>query len=179
MIAAIKQHRLNWLAGFLGASTGVAALGTMFTARSVGSWYNSLARPSWSPPKTAFAPVWTTLYLLMSISAWLVTGAVKDRVELRSPARLALGAWVAQLALNLAWSGVFFGLRRTGASVFVIGGLWTAIVAYIVWAARISRLAAWLFAPYLAWVSLASALNFQIWRMNRGHGSRLHTDSSE
>jgi tryptophan-rich sensory protein len=168
MMEKIKRHQLHWLAGFASATAGVAVAGGMLTARSVGSWYESLERPSWTPPKKAFVPVWTVLYVLMSISAWLVTGAAKQRMDLRNPARLAIGAWFAQLALNLAWSGVFFGARRIGAAVYVIGALWAAIAAYMVWAARLSRFAAWLFAPYLAWVSLASALNVQIWRMNRG-----------
>jgi translocator protein len=164
----IRKYGLGTLAGFLGLSFGVAAVGGKITAKSVNIWYQTLQRPSWTPPGRLFGPVWTVLYGLMSVSAWMVTRAAKNRFDLRHPAKLAICAWFAQLALNLAWSGVFFGARRIGASLYVIGGLWAAILAYMVWTARVSRVAAWLFAPYLAWVSFAAALNFRIWRMNRG-----------
>jgi benzodiazapine receptor len=169
----IKKHRLGTLAGFLGLSSGVAALGSKATEHSVNTWYQTLQRPGWTPPGNVFGVVWTILYGLMSVSAWMVTGAANNRFDLEYPAKLAIGAWFTQLALNLAWSLVFFGARRIGASLYVISGLWIAILAYMVLARRVSRVAALLIAPYFAWVSFASALNFRIWRMNRGGVSQV------
>src|SRR3954447_22492792 len=120
----VKEHRLGTLAGFLVLSSGVAAVGGKVTARSEDTWYQTLQRPGWTPPGKVFGPVWTVLYGLMSVSIWMVTGAAKSRFDLRHPEKLAIGAWFAQLALNLAWSAVFFGARRIGASLYVIGGLW-------------------------------------------------------
>lgn len=167
MIERAQRYQLGWLAAFLGLSFGAAVIGGTATADSVNIWYRTLRRPDWTPPDWLFGPVWTVLYALMAISAWRVKRAAVERPELKQAANLALGAWLVQIVLNLAWSLVFFGERRIGASLFVIGGLWIAIVAYIGLSVRVSRLAAWLFAPYLAWVSFAAALNYKIWELNK------------
>ncbi len=105
--------------------------------------------------------MWTVLYLLMAVAAWLVW----DRVGvLRAP--LVWIPFVAQLILNAAWSGLFFGLREPFWALAEIWLLWAAIAATIAAFQRRSRLAAWLLAPYLAWVTFAAALNFAIWRLN-------------
>jgi translocator protein len=138
-----------------------AGIGSLFTSRSVKTWYPQLHRPEWTPPDWIFGPVWTVLYLMMAISAWLVWRSTDW-----SSARLALALFAVQLILNTLWSVVFFGLRKIGAAFGEILLLLTMIVATTVAFQAISLLAAWLLLPYLAWVWFASYLNFRIWQMN-------------
>ena len=148
------------LAGFAALTLAVGAAGGLATAASVNTWYPTLAKPAFNPPNWVFAPVWTTLYLLMALAAWRVwrSGA--------AGARLALGAWALQLALNLCWSLVFFGLREIGAALAEILVLLAAIAltAFLSW--RIDRLAGALYAPYIAWVAFATVLNAALWKLN-------------
>lgn len=123
------------------------------------AWYFALARPGWTPPPWLFGPVWTLLYLMMAVAAWMVWK--------RPGTTRPLEWWAVQLLLNAAWSPVFFGLHRLGLAVIVIAALWLSIVVTIRAFAAVDRRAAWLLAPYLAWVSYASALNVAIWQMNR------------
>lgn len=146
------------LLGWLAAAFLPALVGVPFTARD---YYRSLDRPSWSPPSWVFGPVWTALYAAIGASAWLV--ARRGGPEARGP----LALWAGQVALNAAWTPVFFGLRAPGAALGVIGALWAAIVATIVVFLRRQPAAGLLLLPYLAWVSFATALNFEIWRRNR------------
>jgi tryptophan-rich sensory protein len=148
------------LAAFLGASYAAAAIGSRWTLPAIPTWYRSLHKPAWTPPDRVFGPVWTALYTAMGVSAWRVS-----RTDSRG--RAPLLAWSAQLALNVAWSGVFFGRRSPGAGVGVIACLWLAILATIVLSARVSRAGAALLLPYLAWTSFAAALNVRIWTLNR------------
>ena len=137
-----------------------AGLGSLFTMVSVGSWYAGLAKPSWNPPGWVFGPVWTVLYALMAVAGWLVwrRGGSENWLALR---------WFAvQLALNVGWSAVFFGLQMPGLAVLEIVLLWLAIVATLMTSWRVSRPAGILLLPYLLWVSFAAALNFAIWRLN-------------
>lgn len=122
-------------------------------------WYFALARPVWTPPPWLFGPVWTLLYLMMAVAAWMVWK--------RAGTTRPLEWWAVQLMLNAAWSPLFFGLHRLGLAVIVIAALWLAIAATIRAFAAVDRRAAWLLVPYLAWVSYASALNVAIWQMNR------------
>jgi tryptophan-rich sensory protein len=142
------------------ACFGVAGLGGYWTALSVDTWYAGLAKPPWTPPDWVFGPVWTALYLGMAVAAFLVW---RERSPHTRTAQILFGV---QLLLNLAWSGLFFGLRNPGAALVDILLLWVAIFA--TWRAfrRISPAAGWLMAPYLLWVSYAVTLNFAIWRMN-------------
>jgi benzodiazapine receptor len=155
------------LAGYLGASFGAAALGSLATARSVDGWYRTLQRPTWTPPGRLFGPVWTLLYTLMAVSAWRVhVAGQRDRA--RAPAaRQALTAWWGQLGMNLAWSVVFFGLRQLGPALAVVAALWAAIAGCLMASGPVSRAAALLLAPYLAWTTFAAALNARIWWLNR------------
>ncbi len=137
-------------------------LGSLLTASSIPVWYQALAKPSWTPPSWLFAPVWTALFLMMGTAAWLVW-----RPRGWTGASWALGLFVGQLALNVAWSGLFFKLRRPGLAFMEIVALWLAIVATMWSFARHSAPAALLLAPYLAWVTFAAALNLSIWRMNQ------------
>jgi|GEM_PF-228620 tryptophan-rich sensory protein len=124
-------------------------------------WYPTLTKPAWTPPDWVFGPVWTLLYILMAVAAWLVW-----RKAGFAGARLALVLYFVQLALNAAWSGLFFGLRSPAAGLVDILLLWMVIAATLVAFARHSAVAAGLLVPYFVWVSYAAALNFAIWRMN-------------
>jgi benzodiazapine receptor len=145
----------------------VGSLAVVFAAASVGSqylpgeWYASLRRPALTPPNWIFGPVWTALYLMMGIAAGLVIRQAGWRRCLP-----AIGLFLMQLALNAAWSYLFFGLKQPGAALVDIGLLWLAIGATIFAFARWSKLAAALLVPYWLWVSFASYLNFEFWRLN-------------
>ena len=136
-----------------------AAIGGYATSRSLRDWYVELPKPSWNPPNAIFGPVWTVLYALMAIAAWLVW-RTRDQGDVGA----ALVLFAAQLALNVMWSVVFFGLRRPAAAALVIALLWLAIAATIYAFAVHAALAALLLLPYLAWVSFATALNVAIAR---------------
>lgn len=146
------------LGGFLLLTFAAAAIGSQFMP---GEWYARLAKPSWTPPSWLFGPVWTLLYVLMAVAAWLVW---KDRGF--AGARVALVLYGVQLALNAAWSWLFFGLQRPGLAFAEILVLWIAILATLIAFWRHRALAGALLVPYLAWVSFATALNLAIWRLN-------------
>jgi len=135
--------------------------GAALTAVSVRDWYQTLSKPAWTPPDWVFGPVWTTLYFLMALAAWLVW-----RRTGWSTGRTALVLFALQLVLNAAWSPLFFSLHSPGIALVDIILLWAAIAATLWSFGRISALAASLFVPYLMWVSYATALNWAIWRMN-------------
>lgn len=147
-------------AGFIALTLVVGWIGARVTLPAIPGWYAQLAKPSFTPPNWAFGPVWTALYVMMAIAAWLTW---RTDSPLRSR---ALALWAVQLALNLAWSMLFFGARQPGLALAEIVALLLAIIATIALFARVAPLAAWLLVPYLAWVGYASALNFAIWRLN-------------
>lgn len=150
-----------WLIGFIAVCFTAAGLGAAVTATSVGGWYQTLAKPSWNPPDWLFGPVWSALYLMMAVAAWLVW-----RGHGWSAARPALIWFGIQLALNVLWSVLFFGLQRPDLAFAEIVALWLAIVATCFAFRGKSVTAAWLLIPYLGWTSFAVILNFAIWRMN-------------
>jgi tryptophan-rich sensory protein len=145
-----------------GACLLVGASASLATATSLQEWYPQLQKPSWTPPGAVFGPVWTVLYLIMGVSAWLIW-----RDSWGSRRRWALLIFAIQLGLNGIWPLLFFGLRNPGWAALEIVLLWTAIVATMLAFARISRLATGLLVPYLLWVSFAAALNLAIWNLNR------------
>jgi tryptophan-rich sensory protein len=128
-----------------------------------GDWYASLAKPDWTPPTWVFGPAWTILYAMMALAAWRLWRRRHTRPR---ESRRALALFAVQLALNLAWTPVFFGMQRPDLALAVILLLWAAIAATIVAAWRACRTAAALLVPYLAWVTFATALNMAIWRLN-------------
>lgn len=143
---------------------GVGIVSAFFTTRAIPTWYATLTKPSFNPPSWVFGPVWTVLYALMGVAAFLVW-----REGLSSPgARAALTLFALQLALNFAWSWLFFGIQQPGWALVEIVALWIAIAGTIVAFFPISRAAGWLMTPYLVWVSFAAGLNFALWRLNRG-----------
>jgi len=140
--------------------SAVAALtGSLFRP---GEWYERLKKPSWRPPNWLFAPVWSALYLMMAVAAWLVW---KDGGW--PAARAPLTLWLGQLVINAAWTPAFFGLKRPDLGFIVIAALWLAIATTIVAFTAVSVAAAWLMVPYLAWVTFAALLNLAVWRLNR------------
>lgn len=155
--------RKDWLVltTFVLVCLGAGALGSWFTTPALDGWYANLLKPTWNPPNWIFAPAWSALYLLMAVAAWLVW-----RRAGFGAARRAMGLFVIQLTLNVAWSALFFGLRSPVAALGGIAVLWVAIAATIVAFSRISSAAAWILVPYLAWVTFAGALNLAIWRLN-------------
>lgn len=135
-------------------------IGSIFTAGSVGTWYTTLEKPFLNPPDWVFGPVWTTLFFLMGYSLYLVW---TSKISNKKPAYLIFSV---QLALNVFWSVLFFGLHSPALALFEIFLLWFAIAANIFAFAKISRASAWLLAPYISWVSFAIYLNFSIWKLN-------------
>lgn len=149
------------LAAFLGLCLGVAALGGWVTAGSVEIWYPRLRKPDFNPPDAVFGPVWTALFLMIAVAGWRVW-----RARGLPGARVPMLVYALQLALNLAWSFLFFGLCAPGLALVDIVLLLGAIVANIVLFRRIDATAGWLLVPYAAWVGFASVLNLAIWRLN-------------
>ena len=139
-----------------------SALGSLATLPSIPTWYATLAKPPLTPPNGVFGPVWTLLYALMAIAAWRILSRPAD-----VPARKAAVFWFfIQLVLNAAWSCAFFGLHSPALGLVVILGLVLAIGVTIRRFLQVDRLAAWLLAPYLAWVLFAAYLNLGVWRLN-------------
>lgn len=148
------------LLGWLILSFAAAGIGAVATAEA-GEFYQQLARPDWAPPAWLFAPVWTTLYLLMGIAAWLIWRAHGFR-----GARTALVLFIVQLAVNALWSWLFFVWRRGDLAFAEVLVLWCLIVATVISFWRLKPLAAALLLPYLGWVTFASALTYSTWRLN-------------
>jgi len=154
-------HRYQWLvlAGFILLCLATGSVGGFATQGSIDTWYRTLAKPSWNPPDWVFAPVWTILYIMMGIAAWLVW-KTRDRI---GPAMVLFGV---QLALNLGWSLLFFGARSPGLALVEVVFLWTGVLLTMLAFFGRSLAAGWLFVPYLAWVSFAAVLNLAIWMLN-------------
>jgi tryptophan-rich sensory protein len=123
-----------------------------------GAWYAALIKPAWNPPSWIFGPAWTLLYTLMAVAAWLVW----KRVGFSRP----LSFYFVQLALNAAWTPIFFGAHQLGWALIEILIMWIMILLTLLSFRRVTPSAGWLFSPYLAWVSFATVLNFTLWRLN-------------
>lgn len=158
-----SEARRFWipLAAFLALCFAIAGLGGAVTAGSVGTWYQTLAKPSFNPPDWVFGPVWTALYALMALAA-----ALAWRHGTGMGRRSAIIWFLAQLALNLAWSCIFFGLQQIGLALVCLTLLWIAVLGTLVHFWTIRTWAGLLLLPYLAWISFAGLLNFLIWRLN-------------
>ncbi|MBU0536441.1 MAG: tryptophan-rich sensory protein [Nanoarchaeota archaeon] len=134
-------------------------IGSIFTTSSISSWYSKLTKPSFNPPNWIFGPVWTTLFVLMGISFYLVWTSGKN-------IKLAVTIFIVQLVLNTLWSILFFGMQNPFAAFIELIFLWIAILATIIIFYRISPTAAYLLVPYLLWVSFAGILNYSIYSLN-------------
>ena len=146
---------------FLVICLGVGGLGGIATAPEIKGWYATLTKPSWNPPNWIFGPMWTTLFVMMAVSAWLVWK--RPGIKLNS---LPMILFAIQLVLNSAWSWIFFNLHMIGAAFAELCVLWVAIAVTMYIFFKHSKLAGGLMIPYLAWVTFAGCLNFAIWRLN-------------
>lgn len=141
------------------ASFAAAAVGSQFMP---GEWYAQLRKPAWNPPNWIFGPVWTALYAMMAVAAWLVWRRGGFSVQ-RGPLILFLF----QLLLNAAWSPLFFGLKNPGLAFGEISVLWLAALGTLMLFFKVHRGAGLLLTPYLAWITFAALLNFTLWQLNR------------
>jgi benzodiazapine receptor len=144
---------------FLIVTLGVGAAASLFTSPAIPTWYAGLRHPSFAPPSFLFAPVWTALYILMAFAAWRVW----KKTGLKSP---EMAAFAGQLALNLAWSAIFFALHSIGAALVEIAMLDLAILATTILFFRRDRPAGLLMLPYLGWTVFATVLTHEFWRLN-------------
>ena len=159
----MPNRKLGALAAFIVVSFLAAGLGSAATTSAITTWYPTIAKPSWNPPNGIFAPVWTTLFLLMSIAAWRAWRAAATPTD----ATTTLALYGAQLVLNVLWSVLFFTLHRPGLALIEILLFLALLVTLQVRFARTDRLAGLLWSPYVAWVGFASVLNGTIWWLNR------------
>jgi len=144
---------------FLGLTLGAGALGGIATSSNIAGWYDTLNRPGIAPPNWVFGPVWTMLYILMAVAAWRVWRVAGTRSE-------PMALFAIQLILNCAWSFIFFGAHEIAIALAEV----IVLLAFIAWTTlafrRFDTPAAWLMAPYIAWVSFATALNAAFWQIN-------------
>ncbi len=140
----------------------IGAVSGFFTSKAVTGWYAGIQKPSFNPPNGIFAPVWTTLYILMGIALYLVWKQERNTKIWRQ----ALFLFGLQLFLNFCWSLIFFKLEQPGWALVEIVCLWISILLTIIWFLKLSKVAGWLLVPYLCWVSFAALLNYEIWRLN-------------
>jgi benzodiazapine receptor len=145
------------------ACLAAGAIGSIFTRSAIPTWFATLEKPVFSPPNWLFAPVWTLLYILMGIAAFLVWRKGLENRQVRT----ALIIFLIQLILNVLWSVVFFGLESPLLGLVVILFLWVAILVTVIQFFKISRTASVLLWPYLLWVTFAAVLNSSIWLLNR------------
>ena len=156
-----RGRDLLGLGAFVALCAAVSVIGGAVTATSVTTWYQALEKPAFNPPDWLFPIVWTALYVMIAIAGWRVWRRAPIEVTSR-----ALALFAAQLALNLGWSFLFFGLQQIGLALAEIVVLWLAIAANAVRFWRIDRWAAALLLPYLVWVAYAAVLNAALWLLN-------------
>jgi benzodiazapine receptor len=140
---------------FLLACCAAAATGIIFKP---GAWYEALQKPSFTPPNWAFPVAWTTLYLLLAWAGY--------RLTLLPGSETVLALWAAQIALNTLWTPVFFGANHVVAAMVILALLWIVVAAMVVMALQLDIITGLILFPYLAWLSVAAALNFSILRQN-------------
>ena len=145
------------------ASFAAGGIGSLFTFKAIPTWYAGLKKPRYTPPNRVFGPIWTTLYILMGISVFLVwqKGLAANGVMLAF-----ILFWI-QLAFNAFWSIIFFGMKSKGGGIIVIIALWLLILATIITSFRVSGWAGVLLIPYIVWVTIASYLNIGVWLLNK------------
>lgn len=148
---------------FLAAGVSAGLTGVLFKP---GVWYNGLIKPSFTPPNWVFPVVWTSIYILSAAAAARVAGVAQSGVMLEPATGLALALWALQIALNTLWTPVFFAAHRMGLGMGVLAALWLVVAAMIVVFFSLDLIAGVLLLPYLAWLSLAAALNWRVWRDN-------------
>ena len=159
----------SWLAlaGWVALSATAGAVGG-FASRNAGAFYGALAKPEWAPPGWLFAPVWSALYVLMGIAAWLVWRARPATSAERISRQRGLALFVGQLVLNAMWTWLFFAWRQGAMAFAEIVLLWIAVVITMWYFGRVRRPAAWCLVPYVGWVGFATALTWAVWQLNPG-----------
>jgi translocator protein len=160
MSSLSKQKQILGLVGWLGVSFAASAVGAVASIQAK-SFYGQLVQPNWAPPPTIFGPVWTILYALMGIAAWMVWRSGGFRSN-----RQALTLFLLQLAFNALWSWVFFAWHLGAMAFADVVVLWILIVATLVSFWRVRPLAGSLLITYLLWVTFAGALNYTLWQLN-------------
>ena len=155
--------KINWLKLIVSLALPQLAgiIGSLFTVKSIPTWYAALNKPAFNPPNWIFGPVWISLYILMGISFYIVW--IKSD---SSNFNLLLTVFIFQLTLNALWSIIFFGLKSPGFALPEIVFLWVSILLCIIYFFPVSKFASILLVPYILWVSFASVLNFYIWKLN-------------
>lgn len=149
---------LLWI--ILCEAVGIA--GSLFTASSISSWYPTLQKPVFSPPNWIFGPVWVTLYALMGIAAYRISGLGTKRKEVRN----AIGLFLVNLFLNAIWSPVFFGARNIPLAFIIIAAMWVTLIGVVLRYQDLDKTSAYLMLPYFLWVSFAMVLNYHLWLLN-------------
>lgn len=161
MVGAFSMTDWIALVAFFVITFIAAGIGSMFTTKSLGVWYDALKKPSWTPSGGTIGAIWTILYILMAIAVWLVW----DGAELSS-IELPVILFFIQLSLNAAWSWLFFGRENPRMAFFEIIVLWLLIFLTLISFLQVELLAGLLLVPYLIWASIASALNYSVWKLN-------------
>ena len=146
------------------ACLAAGGIGSLFTYKAIPAWYRGLMKPRYTPPNWAFGPIWTSLYILMGVSVFLIW----NRGLAIHGATFAFTLFWIQLVVNVIWSVIFFGVKSKGGGVTTIIVLWLLILATTVSSFRVSAWSGGLLLPYIAWVSIASYLNIGIWLINKG-----------
>ncbi len=137
-------------------------VGSIFTVGSIPTWYQTLVKPSFNPPNWIFGPVWTTLYALMGISVYRIWRLGMHREKVRD----AVVLFCMHLVLNAVWSPVFFGARNIPIAFAIIAIMWLTLIALIFRFERLDKVSAYMLTPYLAWISFAMILNYNLWILN-------------
>ena len=164
----MKNINILKLALSIAICQSAGIIGSVFTVSAISTWYSTLTKPSFSPPNFVFGPVWITLYTLMGISLYLIWSAYtkakkgKNKKEIKS----SLNIFGIHLALNAAWTIIFFGLRNPFLAFLEIIVLWVFILVIIYRFWQIDKRSGYLLIPYLLWVTIAMSLNYNIWRLN-------------
>lgn len=173
------QHVLKFIIA-LAVSELAGVIGSVFTSPAIAGWYAGIIKPPFNPPAWVFGPVWTTLFALMGMAAFLVWSSYAEASEDKQKGiKIALSLFGIQLVLNALWSIIFFGLHSPGGALLEIIFLWLAILATIVTFAKISKPAAWLLVPYILWVSFAGYLNYSLWQLNRNQAPVFCTQEAK
>jgi tryptophan-rich sensory protein len=161
LVRPVRPRAALALIGWLALCFAVAGISSVFSYHAIPTWYAALVKPPLNPPNAVFPIVWTILYALMAVAAWLVWKTRPSRCRPRG-----LGMFCAQLWFNFLWSWIFFSQHAIGMALIDISILWIAITLTIRSFRKMSTTAAWLMVPYLAWVTFATYLNFGLWRLN-------------
>ena len=156
-----RPHTRMALIGWLALCFSAGAVGAIFAARAIPTWYAGLVKPPFNPPNQVFGPVWTILYTLMAVAAWIVWKTRPSTCR-----RRGLRLFLVQLALNCLWPWIFFSTHQMLTAFVDLAALWAAILLTLLTFKKMSTTAAWLMVPNLAWVTFAGYLNIAIWRLN-------------